>query len=64
MLEKQHAVPGGLSDEQRRRLFDEHVQTLSSTPSSPSSTPTRSNPMRVDVSDLGLSMDDLTGPFL
>lgn len=64
VLEKQHAVPGGLSDEQRRRLFDEHVQTLSSTPSSPSSTPTRSNPMRVDVSDLGLSMDDLTGPFL
>lgn len=57
-LQKQHAVPGGLSDAQRARLYDEHASALLQEPGT--STP---GPMRVDVSDLGLSMDDLAGPF-
>lgn len=58
LLQRQHAVPGGLSMLARQELFEEHANMLAAQSASP-----RSNPMRVDVSDLGLSMDDLAGPM-
>jgi hypothetical protein len=57
-LKRQHAVPGGLSEQQRQELFEEHRQSLAAQATTP-----KSGPMRVDVSDLGLSMDDLRGPM-
>ena len=49
-----HAVPGGLGDEERRGLFEDRVAVLGGR---------RSAPARVDVADLGLTMDDLSEPF-
>jgi len=104
-LQKQHRVPGGLSDAERAKVYEEHASELvrsrhpralqqqqqqqqqpgagSSSSSSSSgsgsgggsdgvpdgsssssaSPPKSSGPVRVDVSDLGLSMDDLSGPM-
>ena len=46
-------MPGGLSEEERERLFDEEAERAR-----------QGRPRtRVDVSDLGLTMDDLTGPM-
>ena len=50
-LQLEHDVPGGLSEEERERLFDEEAERA------------RQGRTRVDVSDLGLTMDDLTGPM-
>ena len=52
-LQLEHAVPGGLSEEERQQLFEEEAERA------------RKGSMhtKVDVSDLGLTMDDLTGPM-
>ncbi len=52
-LQLEHAVPGGLSDEERRSLFEEDQARARN----------GSRRTSVDVSDLGLTMDDLTGPM-
>ena len=52
-LQLEHAVPGGLSEEEREGLFEEEAKRAR-----------EGRPRtRVDVSDLGLTMDDLTGPM-
>ena len=52
-LQLEHDVPGGLREEERERLFDEEAERAR-----------QGRPRtRVDVSDLGLTMDDLTGPM-
>ena len=52
-LQLEHDVPGGLSEEERERLFHEEAERAR-----------QGRPRtRVDVSDLGLTMDDLTGPM-
>ena len=52
-LQLEHAVPGGLSEEEREALFEEEAARARE----------GSSRTRVDVSDLGLTMDDLTGPM-
>ena len=52
-LQLEHDVPGGISEEERRRLCEEEVERARK----------GSLRTRVDVSDLGLTMDDLTGPM-
>ena len=70
----EHAVPGGLSEEERRALFEAHVESLRAQlgdeaergggeQGGGASPPTKAPPVRVDVSDLGLTMDDLSGPM-
>ena len=49
-----HAVPGGLSDDERRCLFDEYMEAKVGG---------RAEGGGIDVSDLGLTMDDLFGPM-
>jgi hypothetical protein len=51
-----HAVPGGLSDDERRRIFDEYMDAKDVGPG-------RAEGGGIDVSDLGLTMDDLFGPM-
>ena len=52
-LQLEHAVPGGPSEEEREALFEEEAARAKE----------GSSRTRVDVSDLGLTMDDLTGPM-
>lgn len=52
-MKMEHGVPGGLSEDERRGLFEEHVSALRK----------KAPPTRVDVSDLGLTMDDMQGPM-
>lgn len=52
-LQLEHAVPGGLSEEERQRLFAEEAESARE----------GSLRTRVDVFDLGLTMDDLKGPM-
>ena len=54
-MQREHDVDGGLSDEERRGLYDVYIEGLRSQ---------SGGSVRVDVSDLGLTMDDLSGPFL
>ena len=59
----EHAVPGGISDQARRTLFEEHVRSLHRRHAATESAAGSGSPIRVDVSDLGLTMDDLQGPL-
>ena len=58
-LQHEHAVPGGVGEEERRQVFEQHVAALRARDGGG---PTAQQ-VRVDVSDLGLTMDDLSGPF-
>ena len=72
-MQRDHAVPGGLDDEECRRLYDSYAGrvrerlrkagpsvTTRSSKVDPTSAQQR---MRVDVSDLDLTMDDLSDPM-
>ena len=50
-----HAGPGGLSDDERRCIFDEYMEAKVG--------PGRAEGGGIDISDLGLTMDDLFGPM-
>ena len=50
-------VAGGLDEPQRKALFEAHVADLRARSGA------GGGPVRVDVSDLGLTMDDLSGPM-
>ena len=52
-----HAVPGGLSDDERRCLFDEYMEAKVGGRAE------GGGAGGIDVSDLGLTMDDLFGPM-
>lgn len=56
-LSVEHGVPGGLDEEERCRLYEEMTRPLSS-----AGAETKAS-VRVDVSDLGLTMDDLSNPM-
>ena len=65
-LPRTHAVPGGLSRDERRELIEETLGACverSGEPMSEAKGVTSSRPVRVDVADLGLTMDDLMGPM-
>ena len=52
-----HAVPGGLSDDERRCIFDEYMGAKVGGRAE------GGGAGGIDVSDLGLTMDDLFGPM-
>ena len=56
-LRAEHGVPGGLSDEEQRGLYE------SVAPPADRESPAKSQQAWVDVSDLGITMDDLSSPF-
>ena len=56
-MRSEHRVNGGLDDDERRRIFDDYLAVLRAGATG------GGRGVRVDVSDLGLSMDDLSGPF-
>ena len=59
-MRMEHSVAGGLSEEERKGLFEEHASLARRLHDVGAGA---AGSVRVDVSDLGLSMDDLQGPL-
>ena len=60
-MQRDHEVAGGLHEAERRALWAAHVAHLRAT--SGDACAQDSSSVRVDVSDLGLTMDDISGPL-
>jgi hypothetical protein len=68
LLAMEHGVPGGLSEDEMEAIWEEHVRERAAGSAAGANGDGRASGRpnalpRVDVSDLGLTMDDLSGPM-